>query len=156
MVIPLLVFIGKVLLFAAGMEIASYILHRWLFHGPLWFIHRSHHEPSNGSFEVNDVFSLGFAALAIYGIWVGYAEPLESWWFAMGVGVTAYGAAYFFIHDVITHGRYLKLSSKNWLVNLVKKAHHRHHNVTHKPGQEPYGLFLFPYDKYIPRRWRNR
>ena len=29
-----------------AMEVLAYVLHRWVFHGPLWRIHRTHHDPA--------------------------------------------------------------------------------------------------------------
>ena len=39
------------LLFAgalAGMELVAWVTHRYLMHGPLWFLHASHHRPREG------------------------------------------------------------------------------------------------------------
>jgi hypothetical protein len=47
------------------MEMLSYIMHRWLFHGVLWQIHSSHHKPRKGLWEANDIFSLTFATISI-------------------------------------------------------------------------------------------
>lgn len=138
------------------MEFMAYFSHRFLFHGPLWFIHKSHHEPTHGVFEVNDIFSGIFGATAMWFMYLGKDAPLEGWLFAIGAGVTLYGIGYFILHDIYTHNRFGSLKSDNWLFKLIRRAHHRHHNDIGKRGQEPYGLFLFPYDKYIPQRWRKK
>jgi len=37
------------------MEIISWILHKYLFHGPLWFIHKTHHARTlHSTLELND------------------------------------------------------------------------------------------------------
>jgi beta-carotene 3-hydroxylase len=44
----------------AAMEAVAYAVHRWIMHGPGWFLHKSHHEPS-GPLEANDLYGLIFA-----------------------------------------------------------------------------------------------
>lgn len=44
----------------AGMEWVAYSTHRYLMHGPLWFLHRSHHRPREHWFELNDLFGVFF------------------------------------------------------------------------------------------------
>ena len=131
----------------AAMEVASYVLHRWLFHGVLWRLHRTHHDPAHGhgdGFEWNDLFSAGFGALSLGLIWVGRAAPLASVAFPLGVGIAVYGLLYFVLHDLYAHGRIGRVRMKNPAAQAVKRAHGRHHRSLEKEGQEPYGLFLFP------------
>lgn len=145
------VFILKIFLFFVLNETAAYALHRWIFHGRFWEIHRTHHEPNHGWFELNDFFSLGFAGVAILLIVSGWSAGTESWSLAAGIGITVYGLLYFVIHDMFTHGRFITPRFSNKVLRTIKRAHQNHHHVTHKRGQEPYGLFLFPYEKYRPR-----
>ncbi|MEO1021196.1 MAG: sterol desaturase family protein [Bacteroidota bacterium] len=138
-----------------AMEFVSYALHRWLFHGVLWRIHETHHKPHHGWFELNDIFSLGFAAIST-GLIIKGADTL---WltpeFGIGVGIALYGLLYFIIHDVFTHKRLGSMKSDNAFIRLVRRAHQKHHQDVGKKGQEPYGLFLFPYDKYPERKRKN-
>ena len=143
-----LIFIGFVLLGFAGMEIVSYLVHRFIFHGLLWEIHRSHHEPNHGLFELNDLFSVFFAGLSIYLMYRGMHAPLQSASFAVGSGIALYGVLYFVIHDLFAHKRFMPFKSDSRIMRLIRYAHQRHHQSIDKKGQEPYGLFLFPYDKY--------
>ena len=53
------------------MEWVAWAMHRYLMHGPLWFIHRSHHEPQDGWFELNDTFGLFFSSLSMVMIYFG-------------------------------------------------------------------------------------
>jgi beta-carotene 3-hydroxylase len=126
-----------------GLELLSYALHRWAFHGPLWRVHRTHHVARHGPFELNDFFSLIFALASIGLLIVGLHDPLRSPAFAVGVGFTIYGVLYFVIHDLFTHRRYLPFQSKNPVMRLLKQAHLRHHHSAEQRGQEPFGLFLF-------------
>lgn len=137
------------------MEIASYILHRYLFHGILWKIHESHHRHTHGPFELNDVFSVVFAAIAIALMITGADTFRETASFGIGLGITLYGILYFIIHDIFTHKRFVNLKSENKLIQLVKRAHQNHHQDVGQKGQEPYGLFLFPYDKYPKKERKN-
>lgn len=144
----ILVFIGWVLLGLAGMEVVSYLVHRFIFHGLLWKVHRSHHESTHGLFEQNDLFSLFFAVLSLYLIYRGIEHPVASLAFALGTGIAIYGVLYFIIHDLFAHKRFMPFRSNSRIMRLIRKAHQRHHQSIEKEGQEPYGLFLFPYDKY--------
>ena len=45
----------------AGMEVFAYVAHRWVMHGPGWFLHRSHHRPRTGAWELNDLYAAIFA-----------------------------------------------------------------------------------------------
>ncbi|WP_138430629.1 sterol desaturase family protein [Fodinibius saliphilus] len=144
----ILIFTGWILLGFAGMEIISYLVHRFIFHGLLWQVHRSHHESTHGLFEMNDLFSLFFAGISLYLIYVGIDSPLTSVNFAIGSGIAIYGVLYFIIHDLFAHKRFMPFKSDSKIMRLIRYAHQRHHQSIDKKGQEPYGLFLFPYDKY--------
>ncbi len=130
------------------MEVVAYVLHRFLFHGVLWRIHRTHHDPAHGhgagTLEWNDLFSVGFAAASMALLWGGRGDPLASTAFPLGLGVAVYGVLYFVLHDLYAHGRLGPLRSRNPAAQAVKRAHGRHHRSLKKRGQEPYGLFLFP------------
>ena len=151
-------FLALVLASFAVTEVAAYVLHRWLFHGALWRIHRTHHDPEHGHghglFEANDLFSLGFAALSLGLMWVGRADPLGSAAFAWGTGIAVYGVLYFILHDLYAHRRFWPFKTSNAAAQAVKRAHGRHHQSLTQEGQEPYGLFLFPpsYGRRLRRR----
>lgn len=151
----LLVFILFTLLGFAGMEVISYLVHRFVFHGLFWEIHKTHHEAHHGLFELNDLFSIFFAGVSIGLMYLGSADPLASVNFALGTGIAIYGILYFVIHDLFAHKRFLPFSSDSKIMKLIRRAHQRHHQTVDKKGQEPYGLFLFPYDEY-PEHQRSR
>lgn len=136
-----------------GMEVVSYLVHRFLFHGLLWSIHQSHHEKGHKAFELNDFFSLAFALVSIYLMISGSGSSswFSGWQFGTGFGIALYGMLYFIIHDLYAHRRFFPISSSNWLMQLIKRAHQNHHQSVRKEGQEPYGLFLFPYKEYEDR-----
>jgi beta-carotene 3-hydroxylase len=142
----MLQFIGLLILGFVGMEIFSYLVHRWLFHGLLWDVHVTHHTPRKGWFELNDLFSLIFAAVSIFFI-VSGSEILSP----IGWGVAVYGLVYFITHDLFTHRRFLPFGSKNKILLTIRAAHQRHHQSVEKIGLEPFGLFFFDYLKF----WRK-
>jgi beta-carotene 3-hydroxylase len=132
----------------AATEAFSYVVHRFVFHGVLWRIHITHHTPRRFPFELNDVFSLAFAAVSI-GLMIFAERPLsESVAFAAGFGIALYGAFYFIIHDLFTHRRFLVFNLKNKLFLTIRAAHRRHHQTADKRGVEPFGLFVFDYGKF--------
>jgi beta-carotene 3-hydroxylase len=130
------------------MEIISYLVHRFIFHGILWRIHQTHHKPNHGLFELNDLFSLFFAGISIYLMYLGIETPFRSVSFAIGLGIAVYGFLYFVIHDLFAHKRFMPFKSDSKILRLIRYAHQRHHQSVDPKGQEPYGLFLFPYDEY--------
>ena len=151
----ILIFIGWTALGFAGMEVVSYIVHRYLFHGIFWQIHQTHHEAHHGLFEMNDIFSLFFAAVSMGLMYWGAGNPMASVSFPIGLGIAIYGILYFVIHDLFAHKRFMPFKSDSKIMKLIRRAHQNHHQSVDKKGQEPFGLFLFPYDEY-PERKRNR
>ena len=134
------------------MELVAYVAHRLLFHGPLWFLHRSHHESRREGLELNDVFGLFFASLPIVLI-VGYTAPEAiAWTRPIGVGMTLYGAVYFFVHDMYTHRRFWRLDLPMKWLEEMRRAHRHHHSSMIRKGQEPFGFVYFQtYEKRTAR-----
>ena len=124
-----------------GMEAFAYAAHRWVMHGPGWFLHESHHRPRTGHWELNDLYAAIFAVPSFVlilggaqlGWWPGYA------W--IGAGIAAYGAIYFGFHDVIVHrrlpSRYLP---KSRYMKRIVQAHRLHHAVETKDGTVSFGF----------------
>jgi beta-carotene 3-hydroxylase len=130
------------LFFAAllGMEGVAFLTHKYLMHGPLWVLHRSHHRPRESAiFEANDLFGFFFATPSIVLIYFGVrGHPAL---LALGLGMTAYGFCYFLFHDVIVHRRvavpYRPASA--YMQRLVK-AHLVHHKTVDKEGAVSFGF----------------
>lgn len=130
----------------AGMEAVAWASHRFLMHGPLWFLHRSNHLPRRGRFEANDWFGIAFSLPAMALIALGVAgRPLLA---AAGLGMTAYGLGYLFLHDALAHGRFGRIRPPRhpYLRRLIK-AHRIHHARSAKEGCRSFGFLLAP-----PRR----
>lgn len=143
-----MIFLALIILGFAGMEIFSYTVHRFLFHGIFWRIHRTHHIARKGWFELNDVFSLIFGAASICLIIFAEKPLLNSISFPIGLGIALYGVFYFIIHDAFTHRRFLSFNSENLIIKIIRAAHQRHHQIAEKQGIEPFGLFIFNYGKF--------
>jgi beta-carotene 3-hydroxylase len=138
----------RALAFAAGfaaMEAIAWAAHRFLMHGPLWPVHRSHHEPRSLGPQPNDLFGLLFAgvAVALFAAGAALAE-LVLWWGA--AGVTFYGGVYALIHDGLIHGRFgLRPVHARGPLRRIVQAHRLHHAVRGKEGCVAFGL-LWPGD----------
>lgn len=132
--------IAIILLTIAAMEAFSWFIHKYLFHGPLWFIHKSHHQERNGWFEFNDVFSLLFAVISLYLMWEGRSELGNSFW--IGLGISVYGMIYFIFHDWFIHNRFKSFKSGNRYLLGIRRAHKIHHKSTTKSPSEEFGLLL--------------
>ena len=121
-----------------AMEGVSYAAHRWLMHGPGMAWHRSHHLPPRGRFERNDRFPLCFSALGValfaLGTTVDGLRPLL--WVA--IGVTAYGAAYLAVHELVIHRRLPVPVPSTRYLRWLRASHADHHRTS----GEPYGMLL--------------
>lgn len=131
----------------SGMELVSYLAHRYIYHGIGWALHKSHHEPRTGIFEWNDIFPMIFATLTIVLLLYAFSDPARSDIAAAGLGIMAYGLVYFFVHDLYIHRRARWLKLRVPFLRRLKEAHALHHRY----GGEPYGL-LFVID---PERLRK-
>jgi len=123
------------------MEGVAYITHKYVMHGWLWSLHKSHHRPREGVFEKNDFFAIFFAAPSILFIWLGVYVWLPLLW--VGLGMTAYGMAYFSFHDGIVHRRLpIRYRGKNPYMKRIIEAHWVHHATTTKENCVSFG-FLY-------------
>ena len=89
----------------AAMEGVSYLMHRFVMHGPGRRIHADHHAPSRGGFEHNDLYPASFSLLAILLFAIGTTVPSLRLLVAAGIGMTLYGLAYLYVHEVYVHRR---------------------------------------------------
>ncbi|GAA4325675.1 sterol desaturase family protein [Mucilaginibacter gynuensis] len=122
------------------MELLSWAMHKYLFHGPLWFIHKTHHQQRHGWFELNDLFSIGFAALALWLMWLGHLTLDYRFW--IGTGISIYGIIYFIFHDWFIHNRFKAFKSNNRYLMGIRRAHKIHHKSTEKNPSEEFGLLV--------------
>lgn len=140
------------------MEFVAWFTHKYIMHGLLWVLHEDHHQPAPGFFEKNDTFFLIFAvpsAILMYlGVMNGYDVRLF-----IGIGIAAYGLAYFLVHDVFIHQRFRFFKhSKNSYLLALRKAHKVHHKHLNKEEGECFGMLLVPlkYFREAHRSIRNK
>ncbi len=128
------------------MEPITYLVHRYVMHGPGMSWHASHHGPRSEGFERNDLYPVVFGTVTFVAMLAGVLVP--SLWFLLpiGVGVTAYGVVYGFVHDVYAHRRFRRFRARLPVLERLAAAHRVHH----RHGEEPYG-FVVP---VVPRRLR--
>lgn len=128
-----------------AMEAVAYVAHRWIMHGPGWFLHRSHHRPRTGRFEANDWYAAIFALPSIFLIYQGVQGDWGPWATWVGAGIAAYGAIYFGFHDVIVHKRldHRYLPKSDYMKRIIQ-AHRLHHVVETREGTVSFGFLWAP------------
>lgn len=129
----------------AAMEGFAYTMHRWVMHGPGWFLHASHHRARTGWFEWNDLYGVIFALPSITLIWLGvrggWGDPATT----IGAGIAAYGAIYFGFHDWIVHQRLPhRIVPRSRYFKRIVQAHRLHHAVKSKHGAVSFGFLIAP------------
>lgn len=122
------------------MECISWFIHKYLFHGPLWFMHKSHHERSASFFEWNDLFAVLFGGVSLYLMYIDRDELGLR--FFIGAGIAIYGMVYFVIHDWFVHQRFKAFKSKNGYLTMIRKAHKIHHKNMGKEKGRAFGLLF--------------
>ncbi len=144
-----------VLASAAAMEAVAALSHRYIMHGFGWRWHRSHHSPRTGWFELNDMFAVVFALVAIVLIAVGTAGVWPLQW--IGAGMTLYGVLYFLVHDGLVHQRwpFHWVPRKGYLRRLWL-AHRFHHAVNGKEGCVSFGFLVVRSPEELQAQLRKR
>ena len=147
-------FLGLLLFVATvtAMEGFAYVMHRWVMHGPGWFLHASHHRARAGMFEANDWYAVIFAVPSIVLLWGGVQSDWGTWAAWVGAGIAAYGAIYFGFHDVIVHRRIAtRYLPKSDYMRRIIQAHRLHHAVETRRGTVSFG-FLWAPEPRVPKR----
>ncbi|MEL6297049.1 MAG: beta-carotene hydroxylase [Pseudomonadota bacterium] len=126
-------------------EAFAWFIHRYVMHTWGWAWHKSHHEHHDHAFEVNDMFSLVFAAFAIAFLLLGQIGPAWHWVFWVGIGVCVYGAFYVVVHEVLTHKRLpVAWQPKSGYLARLIEAHHLHHAAKTPDGGVSFGFLYAP------------
>lgn len=131
------------------MEGVTWLTHKYVMHGLMWYFHEDHHQPKYQNwFERNDVFFVVFAIPSILLFYFGFQDGLNFLFF-IGLGIFFYGLAYFLVHDVLIHKRFkwFNKSNNKYLVGL-RKAHMVHHKHLGKEEGECFGMLFVPF-KYF-------
>ena len=138
------------------MEGVAWGMHKYVMHGFGWHLHKDHHkrDRNHGFFERNDAFFIFFSvlALAAYLTWSLMNLPL---FLGIGIGISAYGGAYFVIHDLFIHQRIKVLRhTKNPYLLAIRRAHKMHHRHLGKEDGECFGMLWVPV-KYFRAEFRK-
>ena len=127
------------------MEGITWLTHKYVMHGFLWYFHEDHHQPKyQNLFERNDTFFVIFAIPSILLFYFGF-HPQLNYMFFIGLGILLYGLAYFFVHDILIHQR-IKWFTRTKIKYFValRKAHKVHHKHLGKEDGECFGMLLVP------------
>ena len=130
------------------MEAITWLTHKYVMHGFLWYLHKDHHQPKyQNVFEKNDAFFIIFAIPSILLFFFGI-QPELNFLFFIGLGILFYGLAYFFIHDVVIHQRIKWFKNiKQPYLKALRKAHKIHHKHLGKEDGECFGML------YVPKKY---
>jgi beta-carotene 3-hydroxylase len=130
------------------MECVTWCTHKFVMHGFLWYLHRDHHQGHPGFFEKNDAFFLIFAIPSILLMLFGKMDGFD-YKFFVGLGIMAYGFAYFLVHDVFIHQRFKWLrNAKGPYFKGLRRAHKVHHKHFNKEDGECFGMLFVPFKYY--------
>lgn len=130
----------------AIMEGITWLTHKYVMHGFLWYLHEDHHRPGyENFFEKNDLFFVIFAAPSATLMVFGITELGLNFRFFIGLGILFYGIAYFLVHDVLIHQRFKWFKrTKNKYLKGLRKAHKVHHKNMDKEESKCFGMLLVP------------
>ena len=124
------------------MEGVTWLTHRFIMHGFLWYLHEDHHKKGTGFFEKNDWFFVIFAIPSWLCIMLGSMNQVY-WVVAIGAGIALYGFAYFLIHEIIIHQRFkLFTRSNSKYIKAIRWAHKMHHKHIGKEEGESFGMLM--------------
>ena len=124
------------------------LVHRFVFHGPLWCEHKSHHEhPTVARIVRNDL--LWVWPLLASALLITFGGPVL---IGIGVGGALYVAAYIVAHDGVAHGRFWvpAFIRRATVLRVVARTHRLHHRGGRDGvGAAPFGVYL----AHLEHRW---
>lgn len=138
---------GIMLLSFMAMEAISWLTHKYIMHGPLWFLHRDHHRRNDGQhIEKNDSIYFFFATVATVLFLFGIQEGWRDYRIWISFGITLYGATYFLVHDIFIHQRFNLLRTTQYTYfKALRRVHKLHHKCIGKEGASYFGMLFVPY-----------
>ncbi|MCZ0926015.1 sterol desaturase family protein [Halomonas janggokensis] len=138
-----------------GMEVFAWYAHKYIMHGWGWRWHKSHHEPTEGVFEKNDLYVVVFSLVVVGMFAVGdlYWTPLM----AIASGITLYGVAYSLFHDGMVHQRWpIRWQPKSGYLKRLVQAHRIHHAVRTREGAVSFGFLYAPDVRKLKKRLKHQ
>ena len=125
------------------MEIVAILTHKYIMHGPGWYLHKSHHTNYDSVFQLNDLYFFFFSLPSMFCIIFGILYN-NNILISIGIGMLFYGLIYIFIHDLIVHNRFnFKISYNNTYLKKIKKSHLKHHANKNKNGATDFGFISY-------------
>ena len=124
------------------------LVHRFVFHGPLWCEHESHHAHPNSRRIVRNDLLWSWPLLASVAMVLFGSSVLAG----LGIGGVLYVAAYIFAHDGVAHGRFWvpRAVRRMSVFRIIAKTHRLHHRGgAGGVGAPPFGVYLAP----LEHRW---
>jgi beta-carotene 3-hydroxylase len=133
------------------MEFMAWFTHKYVMHGFLWNLHADHHKKDHDSwFERNDAFFIFYAIVSITCFYT-WSKGTFDLGLAIGLGILAYGIAYFFVHDIFIHQRFKMFrNANNRYAKALRRAHKMHHKHIGKGEGECFGMLVVPW-KYLKK-----
>uniref|UniRef100_UPI0040487342 beta-carotene hydroxylase n=1 Tax=Flavobacterium sp. TaxID=239 RepID=UPI0040487342 len=131
------------------MEFMAWFTHKYVMHGFLWSLHADHHKKDHDSwFERNDAFFIFYAIVSITCFYTWSIGSFELG-LSIGLGILAYGIAYFLVHDIFIHQRFkIFRNADNKYAKAVRRAHKMHHKHIGKEHGECFGMLIVPFKYY--------
>ena len=131
------------------MEFMAWFTHKYVMHGFLWSLHADHHKKDHDSwFERNDAFFIFYAIVSITCFYTWSTGSFELG-LSIGLGILAYGIAYFLVHDIFIHQRFkIFRNADNKYARAVRRAHKMHHKHIGKEHGECFGMLIVPFKYY--------
>ena len=131
------------------MEFMAWFTHKYVMHGFLWSLHADHHKKDHDSwFERNDAFFIFYAIVSITCFYTWSIGSFELG-ISIGLGILAYGIAYFLVHDIFIHQRFkIFRNADNKYARAVRRAHKMHHKHIGKEHGECFGMLIIPFKFY--------
>ncbi len=128
------------------MELFAVLTHKYIMHGPGWFLHKSHHinkVHKSSKFELNDVYFIIFSIPSIVSIIYGFLV-VNYFLLSIGFGILIYGFIYILFHDIIVHKRFgFKFKIKGVYAKKVISSHMKHHACKSKKGATNFGFLSY-------------
>mmetsp|Transcript_110129 Transcript_110129/g.316895 ORF Transcript_110129/g.316895 Transcript_110129/m.316895 type:complete len:255 (-) Transcript_110129:344-1108(-) len=137
---------------AIAFEPATFLIHKYIMHGCLWWVHEDHHHDTaytRPELYKNDFFPLVFAVpSSSVACWTatGFLPP---WVSSMIFGALLYGLAYLYVHEELFHKRFgLPFTAAIRATPYVKRlatAHGMHHSRKNAgAGDVAFGFLYAP------------
>ena len=126
-------------------EFVAWWMHKYVMHGPGWFLHEDHHKTSGRRLQRNDAYALFFALCSFLLIFNG----LKQGWFPMaasGFGVALYGVGYVVFHDIMFHRRirWIRYKPRRLYMRRIIDNHRVHHGTVTRENAVNFGFLWAP------------